>query len=231
MRLGPWKLALGSIVLAAPTLYAQTAPTSAGWQQRLQERREQLVKDDGPGTEAALRTELLAMLDDDQRARGVSDGKAAAGVAFAPNLAEIDRKLTDELKGIVAAHGWPTIQLVGIDASNGAMTILTHSPDHDWQRTLVPTLEPLARDGKIDGSTLAVMIDKQLVSAGKLQRYGTQFKVEDGQAMMFAVEDPSKLEERRAQVLLPPLDVYKKMLSDKFHMPISDMIIRADVPK
>src|SRR6185369_10395085 len=110
-------------------------------------------------------------------------------------LPATDQRLTQALKQIVAEKGWPTIQLVGIEASNGAMLILTHSADHAWQRALLPMLEQFAEADKIDASMLALVVDKQLVADGKLQRYGSQFKFINGKMAMYAVEDPTHLDD------------------------------------
>jgi hypothetical protein len=137
--------------------------------------------------------------------------------------------LTAELKGIVAKRGWPTIAMVGVDASNGAMTMLTHTKDHVWQRSMLPRLEKLAAEGKIDGSALATVVDKELVSEGKLQRYGTQFKLVDGNTKiaMFAVEDPAGLDARRAMVFLAPIRAYEETLEKGYHVQLSDEVVGA----
>ncbi len=127
----------------------------------------------------------------------------------------------------MARHGWPVIAMVGIDASNDAMTILTHTPDHAWQASLLPRLEKLSAEGKIDGSALAAVVDKELVSEGKLQRYGTQFKVVDGKMAMIAVEDPAGLDARRAMVFLMPIKAYEEMLEQTYHLPLSDAVVPA----
>jgi len=139
----------------------------------------------------------------------------------------VDKQLTAELKEIVARHGWPTIAMVGMDASNAAMTVLTHTPDHAWQRSMLPMLEELAAKGKIDGSALATVVDKELVSEGKLQRYGTQFKFVDGKMAMVAVEDPAGLDARRATVYLMPIKVYEGMLEQGYHLKVSDVVVSA----
>src|SRR6185437_13152994 len=128
----------------------------------------------GSGTDAALRTQLLKMRDTDQAARGFVSAPAASTKQRLQSLPATDAQLTEELKQIVAQKGWPTIALVGIDASNAAMLILTHTADHAWQQQLLPQLEGLADARKIDPSALALVVDKELVSAGKLQRYGSQ---------------------------------------------------------
>jgi len=212
-------------------LHAQDLPRSTiqpNWEQDLVRRRAALLEQNGPGTDTALRDQLLGMQKEDQEARGLHDGQApkqAGKLAMAANMAEIDAALTEQLKGIVTAKGWPTIGLVGIDASNAAMLVLTHTADHAWQQSLLPQLENLADSKKIDGSALALVIDKELVASGKLQRYGSQFKFVDGAMAMYAVEDPGGLDRRRELVLLPPMDVYEQMLVSIYHLKVSRQIV------
>ena len=193
----------------------------AVWMNDMAARHAELIKRNGPGTDAALRDKLIAMYARDQEARGVGTGKPA----YTAKTAAVDVKLTAELKEIVARHGWPVIAMVGYDASNDAMAMLTHSPDHAWQLALVPKLEKLAGEGKIDGSALATVVDKELVSEHKLQRYGTQFKVVDGGMAMFAVEDPAGLDARRAMVFLMPIKAYEGMLEQTYHLKLSDTVV------
>jgi hypothetical protein len=218
--------------LAAQTPAATSDATEPAWKVDLEHRHEELIQRNGPGTDAALRDQLVAMADRDQSARGIEHGqpKNKEKLEMATNLAEVDAGLTAGLKDIVAKNGWPTIGLVGIEASNGAMLILTHTADHTWQLSLLPQLETLADDGKIDGSRLALVIDKELVSEGKLQRYGSQFRMMDGAMAMFGVEDPGTLDARRAKVFLPPMDVYKQMLSEMYHVKTTDKVVSATPP-
>ncbi len=169
------------------------------------------------------------MRGEDRRARGVDAGAKSKGhVEIATNLTEIDDALTNELKLLVKAKGWPTISMVGIDASNAAMLVLTHTRDHSWQVSLLPGLVNLADEKKIDASALALVVDKELVYEGKLQRYGTQFKqTEDGSIAMYGVEDPGWLDRERAEVMLPPIDVYKGMLAGMYHLKMSNKIVMA----
>jgi hypothetical protein len=222
------RLACAQQVGVATTGVAAEGKTPA-WAADLQKRREALVQRNGSGTDAALRDRLLAMNGEDQDALGIAHGKPIDQdkVRAGGTLAEVNARLTGELKEIVAKSGWPTIALVGIDASNAAMLILTHTADHAWQMSLLPELEGLADQGKIDGSQLAFVIDKELVSEGKLQRYGTQFKhVDDGMAM-YGVEDPGGLDARRARVFLPPMENYKQTLSQMYHLKASNKIVSA----
>ncbi len=202
------------------------------WETAIAQRRQELITRNGPGTDTSLRDRLLTMRQTDQAARTfmTSASDAAAQQQRIQHLAETDAQLTSELKAIVAQHGWPTISLVGIDASDAAMLLLTHSPDHAWQQQLLPQLEQLADSRLIDTAPLALVIDKQLVASGKLQRYGTQFKFVNGHMAMFAVEDPGNLDNIRARAMLSPLSAYKQLLARMYGVKASNDIIGATPP-
>jgi hypothetical protein len=202
------------------------------WQVELEKRRLALITRNGSGTDKALAERLMAMRESDQAARGISNGQPqnAGKTTTALNLNDVDAQNTAELKAIVAEKGWPTIALVGIEASNAAMLLLTHTRDHAWQASLLPQLETLADTGKIDGSALAVVIDKELIGEGQLQRYGTQWKYVDGAMSMYGVEDPAGLDARRAQVFLPPMSVYRTQLEGMYHLKATDKVVMAVKP-
>jgi hypothetical protein len=212
---------------------AVAAPVQdSAWVAEQKQRQDELIAKNGPGTDVPLQARLLSMRDTDQQARGISHGasKSKGAMQIAVNLKDVDANLTAQLKEIVAKSGWPTIGLVGLEASNGAMTILTHTTDHAWQLSLLPQLESLADLAKIDGAPLAMVIDKELVSEGKLQRYGTQFKYVDGGMAMLGVEDPGGLDGERAKVGLPPMGVYKAQLEAIYHLKVTGKVVMASAP-
>ena len=220
-------LSISAAAQSATTAAQKAAQPAPAWKTAIEARRQQLISLNGSGTDAALRTQLLKMRDTDQAARGFVSAPAASNKQRLQSLPATDAQLTAELKQIVAQKGWPTIALVGIDASNAAMLILTHTADHAWQQQLLPQLEGLADARKIDPSALALVVDKELVSAGKLQRYGSQFKLVNGAMAMYGVEDPGALDRQRARALLPPIDVYKEQLTQIYHLPTSKAIVSA----
>ena len=221
-----------SVLLTFALLTPLQSPTQPSYEQDLKARHQALIERNGPGTDTALRDQLIAMRDRDQQARGFRNGEPIDKEHYtqSANLAVIDRELTDQLKQIFYAKGWPTIHLVGIEASNAALLILTHSPDHAFQHELLPQLEQLSDSGKIDGSALATVVDKELIASGQLQRYGSQFKLVNGEMAMFAVEDPTNLDRRRAQVMLIPIDAYKQLLATMYHLNVSNQIVNAAIP-
>jgi hypothetical protein len=225
-----WLFVFSSNELAAVQQSASEKP--AAWEMDAQKRHDALIEKNGSGTDAALQRQLLRMRDEDQAARGFTHGQQTSKMTKAMIAAfpATDKRLTEELKQVVAKSGWPVISLVGIEASNGAMLILTHTADHAWQKRLLPELQRLAAEDKIDGSSLALVVDKELVAEGKQQLYGSQFKFINGKMAMYAVEDPSRLDERRAKALLPPMSVYKQVLEEIYHLQASEDVVMPTKP-
>jgi hypothetical protein len=229
------------VTVLSPSIVAQTdtqisspnqnveTKTTPSWELAAKERHEGLIRVNGQGTDTALRDHLCKMGEEDQAARGFAHGRQTSTMTkeMIQKLSATDARLTLELKQIVKEKGWTTIALVGIDASNAAMLILTHTPDHTWQRQLLPQLQGLADADKIDPSPLALVIDKELVAEGKLQRYGSQFKFINGEMAMYAVEDPANLDQRRAKALLPPMDIYKDTMVQIYHLKVADAVVTA----
>jgi hypothetical protein len=182
---------------------------------------EKQVQQTADGSDEALRKHLLAMQKADRTIRDrimvLSPEKQAS---MAPELKSTDEKLTGELKLIVAEKGWPTINLVGRDASEAASSMLLHSPDRAFQKALLPQLERLVEQGQIAGSNVALLVDTILRSEGKPQRFGTQFKIRGNKAVIDPVEDPVHLDERRAKYQLSSMAEYKYVISQLYRVKV-----------
>lgn len=207
------------ISLAAILLVFSCIASAQDWEKQAEAHAQKLIKKNGPGTDLSLQKQLLAMREKDQSIR-MRDINASPKEQpeLAKQMESTDIRLTSKLKQIVAAHGWPTIALVGAKASEAAGLILIHSRDHDWQAQLLPSLQQLAEQEKIFGDQVATLTDKILVARGKPQRFGTQFKFANGKMIIEPVEDPQHLEERRAKYGLPPMSIYRKMLAEMYHV-------------
>ncbi len=202
------------LLLCGHAIFAQD------WEARAEGNAQRLIAKNGTGSDLQLKRELLKMRDEDQGIRNTLNAATEAQKpAVTKEMESTDLRLTDQLKEIVAEKGWPTISLVGAEASQAAATILVHSEDHDWQRRMLPLLHELVEQDKIFGSDIAGLTDRILVSEGKPQEFGTQFKQVDGKMVMMPVKDLKHLEQRRAKYLLPPMPVYRQLISDMYHLP------------
>lgn len=148
---------------------------------------------------AAIRDELLAMLEDDQAERtGEVAGNGDA--TRAARLAEIIEEL----------GGWPTISLVGEEAETAAWAIAQHADlDPEFQREALEHLRAAVLAGDASPGNLAYLQDRVAVGAGEEQTYGTQIGCgADGPEPATPIADAAGVEQRRADAGLDPLEDY-----------------------
>lgn len=161
-----------------------------------------------------LRERLLAMAAEDERVRAelAADGSLFQG--YHPRMAEVHRRNAAELVGIIAEHGWPGKGLVGEEGAHAAWLILQHAiGDPPLQRRGLELLREAEGRGEVSAWQAALLEDRVRFFEGRPQRYGTQFDWdEEGRLSPLPVEDPAGVDERRAEVGLPPLaeDVRRK---------------------
>jgi len=190
------------------------------WEARAEAQAKRLIAKNGTGSDLELQRELLKMRDEDQGIRAqLAEVPLEQRANLTAEMESTDSRLTAQVKHIVSEKGWPTIRLVGADASQAASTILIHSPDHTWQAALLPRLQKLVKREEIFGSDIANLTDRILVSQGKAQVFGTQFKRIDEKMVMLPVIDPKHLQKRRARYLMPPMSVYRQLISEIYHLP------------
>ena len=120
-----------------------------------------------------------------------------------------DEERTARLIAIVDEHGWPTPDLVGIEAATAAWLIAQHS-DADpgfQQRALTLMTDGADYPGK--GEHLALLTDRVATNTGQPQVYGSQIGCYGDQPIPNPdVEQPDRVDELRADVGLEPLADY-----------------------
>jgi len=170
-------------------------------------------------TEPALRDELLAMLEEDQRHRrelgealkNGADLQSPAIHKLQEAQGEIDRDLLAKLTRILDTHGWPSNAQVGLDARMAVFLVLQHAPT-EVQEKYLPMARDAARAGNLEPSSLAMLEDRVLMGRGRKQKYGTQLHTDHGKQSLgvWPIEDEAGVDERRKAVGLEPLADYLK---------------------
>lgn len=179
------------------------------------ETRAQGVTDTAQVQEPALRQELLDMERTDQQVRQALIEKQQSGTPLTPQdvgeVDSVDTAHTKRMKAIVASYGWPGERLVGRDGADAAFLLVQHADrDPDFQKACLPLLRKAYERGEASGQHVALLTDRVLVADGQPQRYGTQARIEDGTIRFHPIEDSLHVDERRADMGMPPLDVYKQ---------------------
>ncbi len=167
--------------------------------------------------EPALRRELLKRVEQDQAIRNelISKGIEHPDKALLARMQAIDTANTERVRAIVRQYGWPSPGLVGRDGAEAAFLLVQHA-DLTFQKQMLPLVEKTYRSGELSGQSYALLLDRVLVGEGKPQVYGTQAKRfeewEGREPALEPIEDEANVDQRRAEVGLPPLSEYREML-------------------
>lgn len=151
----------------------------------------------------ALAKNILQMARLDQRARKTGEG-----------IGRIDKVNTARMKEIIRKFGWPTISLVGKRASRMAWLLAQHADsDVNFQKQCLRLIKKAAKMEEASWGDVAFLTDRMLVSCGKPQKYGTQFRRgKNGKWIPFPIANPKKLDERRDEMGLGSHEKYQKKL-------------------
>jgi len=161
-------------------------------------------------TSPKLRLRLIAMAKTDQEMRNNA----------IYNKEEWDQTLDEKhakaLRRIVVQYGWPTISMVGSEASSDAWLIAQHA-DHDlsFQKECLVLLKNVAT-GEIALDNIAYLEDRVLTAERKPQLYGTQFQGMGLDLRPQPIEDEIHVDERRKQMGLGSLEEYTKLMLEAY---------------
>ena len=166
--------------------------------------------------QGALIRQLIMMADQEQQSRDRLDSVINAKGWRSPEgqIASRDANLLDsvntaQLEEIIAKNGWPGKSLVGNQASMAAFVVLQHSPI-EIQEKYLPMVEAAAEKGDVERGHLAMLQDRILMRRDKPQKYGTQLwnDPSTGKLGLYPIEDSANVDQRRAEIGLPPLYDY-----------------------
>jgi|SRR5688572_4860678 len=169
----------------------------------------------------ALKAELLSRVATDQavRERLVEAMRAGAepDTALFMEMRAIDSSNALWLRDAVARHGWPERDAIGNDGARAAFLLVQHA-DHDtaFQAAMLPALDAAFRRGQADGGSVALLTDRLAVARGEPQIYGSQTTSRDGRIVFEPIADSAGVDARRAQMGLPPLSDYMRVLDSVY---------------
>lgn len=158
-----------------------------------------VVETSVPVSEPQLRSELLAMMQEDQAEQ--------TGQVTTDNYSERTTRLAE----ILDQYGWPRVALVGEDGSTAAWVIAQHADlDVELQQRALDLLTAAAEDGQASRGDAAYLADRVAVAVGSDQQFGTQIRCDDRGTPVPAtpIADEAGVDSRRRQAGLPPLQDY-----------------------
>jgi hypothetical protein len=156
-----------------------------------------------------LSQELSRMAAADQAARQKLADDNGPEEAFG----ELDRFNVTRMKVIVAELGWPTIPMVGKDGAFDAWLLVQQADTEPEFQAQCLELMRACEAEEVPVRLMGFLDDRVRVADGRPQLYGTQFlEGEDGKPEPCPIEDPDKLDERRAAIGLGPFEEYRRQV-------------------
>lgn len=127
-----------------------------------------------------------------------------------------DERNRKRLKEIIDEFGFPNEDMVGKDAMDGIFYLIQHSDgDKVWQKSQLSNIEKAVKKGDMDGHQYAYLYDRIKVNEGEKQLYGTQFSnvnTVNKTVKLAETEDLERLDKRRREVGMMPIEMYKRIM-------------------
>ena len=114
-----------------------------------------------------------------------------------------------KVKAILDQYGWLGADVVGQQGNTTLFLVIQHA-DLATQEKYLPIMREAVKNGKAQGSHLALLIDRVEMENGRPQLYGSQITGENGKAAIYKIADEANVNKRRAEVGLQPLEQYVK---------------------
>jgi hypothetical protein len=134
------------------------------------------------------------------------------------NMQHTDKKHNAALKAILAKYdAYPSMQKVGEDGAHNFWQLVLHQDaDTALQQQVVAWMKIPVDEGYASPNDYAYLVDRILVNAGNKQVYGTQCYYDNEKKMYVPhpLQDPSRTDEWRKGMQLPPLAEYLDILNN-----------------
>jgi len=119
---------------------------------------------------------------------------------------------TAKLCELIKTNGWPTTATVEEDGVFAAFHILKNGGTYELQRDLLPVIVAVIKKDPIQKREFAGLFDRLRVTAGMKQLFGTQAVSTGGFLVLYPIDDEPKVDARRAEFGLAPMELYIKTL-------------------
>lgn len=160
---------------------------------------------------AAIKKELAAIHDRDQKTRTGSDSAAFMNYIDSCNLVQVE--------SLVAKYGWLGKSFVGANGNVTLFLVIQHA-DLTTQEKYLPLLQKSVDEGESRLADLALLQDRVLMRQGKKQIYGSQvvFNKTGGQEF-YPIEDEKNVNVRREKAGLQPIEEYAEYFNIDYKLP------------
>jgi hypothetical protein len=167
-----------------------------------------------------LQKELLAMKDEDQLLlKKLIENGELPEEEYHPEMKALHEKNNSRLKSIVKEFGWPTISLVGKDASKAAWLLAQHAIlDEEFMDSCLELLDNAVKNGDAEAMCFAYLKDRTLTMKDKPQIYGTQFDVIENEVVPFPIANLENVDSLRREMGLGTLEEAKNSIRVRYNL-------------
>lgn len=188
---------------------------SEGWRARIEKIR-QYLRNEEMQANKPYREALLRIGDDDQRYRRMIDSVSRTFGWQSSQMGDLGRQIQSvdsvnlqELEKLITQFGWPTRTMVGKRSCMAAWLVIQHS-ELPVQEKYLPMIEKAARDGDLDKSSYALLVDRVRMRKGQRQLYGSQIIRDSSGVALYPIEDEENVNRRRLEMGMQPIEEYVK---------------------
>lgn len=148
--------------------------------------------------EPSVRDALRALSERDLAVRAGLRAEGELDGGYHPRMEAVHRENAEQLRQLIADHGWPHEGIAGVDGAEAAWLVAQHAiGEPDFLRACRDLVAVEAEAGRVPRWQHAYLDDRVRVFEGRLQRYGTQLDLTPDGPRPCPVEDPHGLDERR----------------------------------
>ncbi len=124
-------------------------------------------------------------------------------------IRKIDSSNLIAVEKILNTYGWLSSEQIGSKANSTLFLVIQHS-NLETQEKYLPMMRQAVKEGKARSQSLALLEDRICIGKGELQVYGSQIGTdrETGDMYVLPLVEPEKVNERRAEVGLGPIEDY-----------------------
>ena len=162
----------------------------------------------------AAATELVAKIR--QATLDIDEGKVSTKAVDA-----LKQEYTTLVCSQLNSQGWPTKSKVGRDGVSSFLFLIAKALPNDMQFELYPLVADAFEKGEFERSELlASLVDRLRLLSGDKQFFGTQVYVRDGFLVLAPIDDPGRVDRRRAEFQMQPLRSYERFLERQYQRPL-----------
>ncbi|MFA8433550.1 MAG: DUF6624 domain-containing protein [Marinifilaceae bacterium] len=114
-----------------------------------------------------------------------------------------------KIEKILDKHGWLGADVIGEQGNKTLFLVIQHS-DLETQLKYLPMMREAVKKGDAKGKDFALLEDRIAIKQGNRQIYGSQIKIDGDEFYVYPIIEPEKVNERRAEVGLEPIEDYVK---------------------